>query len=244
MAPPHRGRRRDPYPDTEEEEHQAVTVSLSTIPANLRTPGAYLEFDSSKAVNGLPPAPTRVLLIGQRLAAGTVAAGVATRIVTADQAAQAFGRGSMLHAMAAAFKKADGTTECWAIALDDLGAGVAASGTITATGPATAAGTIQLLIAGRAVPVGVAVGDTAATIATAAALAINSVADLPVTAASAAGVVTLTARHKGTTGNDIDMRASFYQGQRLPAGVALVFAAMANGAGNPDVAAVFAAIGD
>ena len=221
-----------------------MTVSLSTIPASLRTPGAYLEFDSAKAVTGLPAAPTRALLIGQRLAAGTIAAGVATRIVTPDQAAQAFGRGSMLHGMASAFKKADSVTECWAIALDDLGAGVAASGTIIVTGPATAAGTIQLLVAGRPVNVGVAAGDTGNTIAAAIAVAITALPDLPVMAVAAAAVVTVTARHKGTAGNDIDLRANFYQGQRLPTGIALAFAALANGAGNPDIGAVFAAVGD
>lgn len=219
-------------------------ISFNSIPAQLRVPGTYIEFDSSKAVSGLPPAPNKILLIGLRLAAGSVAAGVPTRIVAADQAVQAFGRGSMLAGMARALKAADSFTECWAVALDDNGAGVAASGTITITGAATAPGTLALMIAGQAVPVGVASGATAATIAAAVVAAIAALPDLPVTAAANAGVVTVTARHKGTAGNDIDLRHSYYQGEQLPAGIAVAIAAMAGGLTNPDVDAVFAAIGD
>ncbi len=221
-----------------------MSMSFLSIPASLRTTGAFLEFDSSKAVSGLPAAPTKVLLIGQRLAAGAVAANVATRIVAADQAVKAFGRGSMLAAMARALKTVDGITECWAIGLDDLVAGTAAAGTITVAGPATAAGTVALMIAGRPVKIAVAAADTANTIAASMAAAIGANLDLPVTAAAAGAIVTLTARHKGTGGNDIDLRHSFYQGEGLPAGVGLAIVGMAGGAGNPDVASAFAAIGD
>lgn len=221
-----------------------MTISFNSIPIGLRTPGVFVEFDSSKAVSGLPAAPTKVLLVGQRLAAGATPAATPLRIVSADQASKAFGRGSMLHAMAAFFRGADAITECWAIGLDDAAAGTAATGTITVTGPATAAGTIALLIDGRAIKVAVKAGDTADTIAAAINVAIGAALDLPVTAAVANAVVTVTARHKGTAGNDIDLRANFYQGEQLPAGVALAFAAMKDGAGDPDITAALAAIGD
>lgn len=58
------------------------------------------------------------------------------------------------------------------------------------------------------------------------------------------GGLTLTARHKGTAGNDVDVRHSYYQGEGLPAGVALAIADGVAGTGNPDIATVFAAIGD
>ncbi|RYY25242.1 MAG: phage tail protein [Sphingomonadales bacterium] len=221
-----------------------MTISFGSIPASLRTPGNYLEFDSSKAVSGLPPAPNKVLLIGQRIAAGTVAELVPTRIVSADQAVQAFGRGSMLAGMARAFKKADAITECWAVALDDNAAGTAATKTITVSGPSTAAGTIALMVAGQSFAVPVASGASANTVATAIAAAITGGLDLPCTAAAASAVVTVTARNKGTAGNDIDVRHSYYQGEALPAGIGLAIADGVAGATNPDVASVFAAIGD
>ena len=219
-------------------------ISFDSIPLDNRTPGVFVEIDATRATGGLPSTGQRILVIGQRLAAGAVAALVPTRIVTAGQAAQAFGRGSRLALMLAALKTANDATECWAIALDDAGAGVAATGTITVAGPATAAGAIALRIDGIAVPVAVPAGATAAQVATAIAAAVNALPDLPVTAAAAAAVVTLTARNKGTAGNDIDLRANFYQGEQLPAGIGLVLAAMAGGAANPDIGLAFAALGD
>jgi len=81
-------------------------------------------------------------------------------------------------------------------------------------------------------------------LATALAAAINANTALPVTAASATNVVTLTARNKGTTGNDIDLRLNYNYGEALPAGVAVAVAAMSAGATNPDITTVTAALGD
>lgn len=219
-------------------------ISFSSIPTDLRVPGAYVEFDASKALTGLPAAATKILIIGQRLAAGTVAALIPTRILSKDQAVLAFGRGSQLASMCAALKAVNDRTEAWAIALDDLGGGTAATSTITFTGPATGAGTLALLIAGVKVPVAVANAATAAAIATSTAAAINANLDLPVTAAAVGAVVTLTSRHKGTMGNDIDVRVNHYQGELLPAGITVAIAAGVAGAGDPDIATVFAAVSD
>ena len=219
-------------------------ITFNSIPVTIRTVGSAIEFDSSRAVNGIYRVNNRVLLIGQRRATGAVQALVPTRIDMADAAIAAFGRGSMLARMAKFFKAADPISECWAIAVDDLVGGTAATSTITVTGPATAAGTLPLMIAGQSVNVAVASADTATTIATAIVAAVTQAADLPVTAASAAGVVTLTARHKGTCGNDIDVRANYYTGQQTPAGVALAFAAVTSGAGDPDYSTLTAILGD
>ena len=218
-------------------------MKFSQIPINIRTPGQYIEVDNSGAVGGLPGINHKILVIGQRLAAGTVAAGVPTSINSTSEAEAYFGRGSMLHHMLEKLKGANRFTECWAVALDDDGAGVQASGTITVTGPATAAGTIQLYIGGRRVKVAVADADAAADIATAIAAAINADTSLAVTAAAALAVVTVTARHKGESGNDIDLRANYYQGEALPDGVALAFVAMSGGTTNPDISTAITALG-
>jgi phage tail sheath gpL-like len=52
----------------------------------------------------------------------------------------------------------------------------------------------------------------------------------------------LTARHKGVEGNGIDVRASYYAGETVPAGVALAIVAMSGGSGNPDVLTAIAAM--
>lgn len=222
-----------------------MTISFNQIPIDIRTPGQYLELDGSKAISGLPAAPNKMLLIGQRYNTGSVAALVPTRIATVDQATQAFGRGSMLDRMARFAKLNDAETEMWAIALDDLPAGVAATGgTITLAGAVTASGLLYFMIAGQSLKIAATVGEAAAVLATRLGQTINVTPDLPVTANVAGAVVTLTAKHKGTAGNDIDVRVNYYQGETLPAGVTVVATALAGGTGNPDLAPLWAVIGD
>ncbi|HEX7821043.1 MAG TPA: phage tail sheath subtilisin-like domain-containing protein [Sphingobium sp.] len=221
-----------------------MTISFNAIPLSIRVPGAYAEFDSRNATGGLYEVNNRILLVGQKLAAGPIAALTPIRIFDEATAIAAFGRGSMLARMAKFAKAADRYSDIWAIALEDPGAGVQATQTLTFTGPATAAGTIALLIAGQAVETGIASASTATQAAVAAAAAINGMPDLPVTATSAAGVVTVTARHKGTCGNDIDIRHSFRDGETLPAGLTLAIAAATAGTSDPDYATVWTVIGD
>lgn len=219
-------------------------IEYLTIPATMRVPGQYIEFDASRAVSGLPPIDNIVLLVGQKLAAGSAAALTIQPVVEAGQAIAMFGRGSMLARMAAAYKNADRYSPVYAIALDDAVGSTAATKTITVTGPATAAGTIALMVAGVRIEVVVAVGDTANTIAAAIDDAIAALPDLPVSSAVAAAVVTLTSLNKGTCGNSIDVRHSHYSGEALPAGVALAIAAGVAGAGDPDIDSLWPVLGD
>jgi len=221
-----------------------MPIAFNEIPAALRIPGTYVEFDNRLAGNAT--INFKVLVIGQRLAAGTVAADIATRVNTGEQAEEYFGRGSMLAEQIKAIKNADKFMETYAIALDEAGAGAAAAGTITATGNATGAGTLAIYIAGKKVLVGVASGDTADEIATAIAAAITADTTLPVNAV-VNGVTTnqvdLACKWKGETGNDIDLRMNYYD-EKTPGGVVMTFGAMAGGTTNPDVTATIAAIGD
>lgn len=219
-------------------------ISFSQIPIDVRTPGHFLEFDNTRAVQGLPAVPSKILVIGARLPAGTVLQAVPTMILSSSQGEQFFGRGSMLAHMIAAAKKANPYTEMWAVALDENAAGVKATGTITVTGPATAAGTIELLIGGRKVQVAVASGAVQNDIAAAINTAVNANTDLDVTSGVAVNVVTLTARHKGDYGNSIDIRVNYYFGEQTPAGVVLAIVAMAAGATNPDLNTALAAVGN
>lgn len=221
-----------------------MSISFNAIPINIRTPGQYIEFDATRAVQGLPAVWHKILVIGQRLSTGTVAAGVPTRILSAAQAEEYFGRGSMLSAMLAALKSANTYTECWAVALDDNGAGAQASGTITLAGSPTEAGTINLYIGGQLVQASVTSGSTAASLATALAAAVSADTSLPVTATVLGAVVTLTARHKGAEANGLDVRLNYYTGERLPKGLTATVVAMSGGTTNPDVQTAIAAIGD
>ncbi|TPQ28947.1 phage tail protein [Methylomonas koyamae] len=206
-----------------------MTISFDNIPQALRYPGVYIEIDGSQA--GLGDDIPAVLLVGQKLAAGSAVAGEITRISSVYDATVKAGAGSMLAQMAARYRAIDATLDLYMLPYSDNGAGVAATGTITVTNAATADGTLSLYIGGRLVSVGVTSTMTTAQIATAIAAAFTD-ADLPVTAAAVASVVTLTAKHKGTCGNNIDMRLNLY-GELKPTGLALTLTAMAGGSGDP-----------
>lgn len=220
-------------------------ISFNQIPIDLRTPGSYVEFDNSRAVQGLPQQAQKILVLGQRLATGLVAAGIPTRITSVAQAEEAFGRGSMLSHMLAALKAANSRIDCWALALDDVGAGAAAAASITFTGAPTENGAVHLYLGGVYVPVPVAIGALASATAAAVAAAITAKTDLPVTAAVDgvdATKVNLTFRHKGEIGNAFDVRLNYGFGQRLPTSLTAAVAAFAGGTSNPDATAAIAAI--
>jgi phage tail sheath gpL-like len=219
-------------------------ITFNTVPSSIRVPGYYAEFDGSKALSGLPNVPLKILVIGQKLASGTIAALTPRRIVRGSDAIGYFGRGSMLAHGLAALRLANDKTDVDAIALDDAAAATAATGSITVGGAATSAGTIKLMISGRSLAIGVAAADNPAAIAIKIAASVNGDLDGLVTAAILGPVVTLTARNKGTFGNDIDVSYNHYQDESLPAGVTLAITAMTGGATNPDVATIWAAIGD
>lgn len=221
-----------------------MTISFDTIPSNIRVPLAYVEFNSSRAVTGTPAMPYRVLFIGQKLSGGSAAVNALVRVATADAAVSLFGAGSMLARMIQMFKRTNRSIDCWAVALADDAAGVPAAGTMTLTGTATAAGVLSAYIGGDRVRVAVASGDTATVAGAALAAAINADTTLSVTAAAAAGVVTLTARHDGAYGNDIDLRMNYYSDDATPAGLSVAIAAMSTGAANPSVADAITAMGD
>lgn len=221
-----------------------MTVNFNQIPSNIRVPLSYIEIDASNASQNLQR-NTRILVIGQRLSTGTVAAGIPTLITSYSQAVSSFGQGSMLANMFKTLFDNNPYTEKWCVAVDDNGSGTAASGTITMVGTATAAGTINLYIGGVLVQAAVATSDTVTTQATAIAAAINANTDLPVTASPSAGVVTVTYRHKGLVGNTLDMRLNYrgtLSGEALPAGTAATIVQLASGATDPSMSAAISAL--
>lgn len=204
-------------------------ISFQLVPQALRYPGAYVEIDGSQA--GLGGDIPIVLLVGQKLATGTAPAGEFVRISSVEDAKKKAGAGSMLAQMAARYRAIDPVLDLFMLPYSDLAAGVQATALITVTQAATASGTIPLYVAGKLISVAVAPEQTTAQIAAAIAAAFTDV-DIPVTAAAVAGDVTLTARHKGTCGNNIDIRLGLY-GEVMPAGLGLTIEAMSGGSGDP-----------
>jgi phage tail sheath gpL-like len=219
-------------------------ITFPNIPAGpgVLVPGFYADFDPSRA--GYGTATLRGLVIGN-----TVASVAATPqyISNADAADALFGSKSIIARMVRSFRAVDSFGELYALGLADHASGVAASGSLVFTGPASAAGTLALYIAGQPLPIPVTSGMTASQLASAVNTAINAATTLPVTSTVSTGTVTVTAVNKGTQGNDIDLRLN-YQGVRggevTPAGIACSITAMASGATDPSLSTLDAILGD
>lgn len=214
-------------------------VIFDEIADRTLVPGVYSEYDDSGAAGTSVGLPKRILIVGGRTSAGTVLAGVLTRITGDGQGTVFFGPGSMLEEMidvARGFSTLARRAEIWAIAVNDDAGGVAAVGDIALSGTATSALPLIYLVGGRRIVVPVSVGDLAAEIATAAAAL--SHAHTPVTAADGTGSIDFTARNDGPQGNDIDIRVL-----QTPAGITTTITAMSTGATPPSFTATISAIG-
>lgn len=221
-----------------------MTIQFTQVPSGVRVPGSYVEIDASQSAQQVG-ANQRILVIAQKISAGSVAALTPTLVTSYNQAVDNFGAGSMAATMFKTLFENNSTTEKWCIPLAD--SGTQASGTITVTASGALAGTIYLYMGGNLVTVAVAASDSASTIATAIAAAINAVDELQVTASASSAVVTVTAKNGGTPGNKYDMRANYrgpLAGEVYPAGVSLAFVQLANGATDPDITTAFAVMPD
>ena len=222
-----------------------MTLPFKQIPGNIRVPLFYAEVDPTHA--NTAGETQRALLIGPKMAAGTAIANVPIILASPADAAVKCGQGSVLALMADAFRANDEFGEAWLLPVDDAGGGVLATGTITVTAVPTVAGTVYLYIAGKLVAIPLATGLTTTTAATAIAAAINADTTLPVTAVGNIAVVTLTAKNKGTTGNDIDIRFNYLGdagGEVFPTTFAATIVAMASGATNPTLTTALANLTD
>ena len=185
----------------------STNITFSNIPASIRKPGKYFEYNTRMAVNTLPANAQKMLIVGQRLTGGSVPALTPTQVYSSAQAADYFGAGSMLHRMVLAAITANAYLDLTVCALDD-GAGAAATDTVTIAGTATGAGVLTLSVGNQSCQIAIAATDAAAAKATALQAALAQISSLPVAATVNAAVVTLTSKNKGLVGNQIDIAVS------------------------------------
>lgn len=219
-----------------------MTLSFDEIPYSWKKPGVYTEVKPVYDRMGLTEYPARTLIVAQKLAAGLAVAGTLYPVTRPDDGVALCGAGSVGADMVRIYKAGNQTTETFLIALADAGAGVAASAPFTFVGAPTYGGAVPLYVEETRIPIAVTAGQTVAAMATAAAAAINALPDLPVTASAAAGVVTVTAKHKGEVGNGISLGVARRLGDTLPAGTTVTAGTMSGGATNPDVQTVLDAV--
>jgi phage tail sheath gpL-like len=225
-----------------------TNINFTYYPSSNRVPGVFVEMDPSQANTGT--AIQNSLVIGQILASGTATPNQPILVQSQAQILELCGNGSMLAAMAQRYLLADPFGPLYLLPLADVTAGVAATGSVSVTGPATQAGTLNLYIGGQLCRVGVASGDTAIAVAASIVAAITADASLPVIAApngTDAFVVDLTAKHKGVAPNDIDLRLNYLGtagGEYPVAGIGLTITAMSGGTSNPLLPTALANLAD
>ncbi|MBJ5136764.1 phage tail protein, partial [Salmonella enterica subsp. enterica serovar Derby] len=186
------------------------------------------------------------LLIGHASNDASIAVNSLVLVSSVDYARQICGAGSQLARMVGAYRKTDPFGELYVIAVPES-TGAAATVALTVTGEATETGMVNVYTGRTRVQAPVTSGDDAAAVAVSIKDVVNANPDLPFTATSEAGVVTLTARHKGLYGNEIPVTLNYYGyggGEVLPAGVNITVASGVKGAGAPALNDAVAAMGD
>lgn len=196
-------------------------VSFDTISTSILTPGAYVEFDNTRALKGLPGRPHRALLLGIKRSTGQAADFALSRIASTQDGDKLYGVGSQLSEMVRAFKKNAPNVELWAIGSNENASGTAAKFTLYVAVSTAYAGEIALYVGGYRFAVSVKDGNTADEIASAIAAAVTENVYAPFTAVATTHTVLFTFRHKGTCGNDMVPYVNLKAGEALPTGVTL-----------------------
>jgi phage tail sheath gpL-like len=195
------------------------------------------------ATTDVSNAPQRILFVGQKVAAGTATAGALNENILNDNSEDTlFGANSQLAGMIRAAKRLNQVTQMDAIALDDDGSGVAATGSIALSGTATEAGTLKVRIGSQELheySISVASGDTATVIGDAIDTAVAADTDAPFSTTNTTGTVAVTADNDGTVGNYIGIEVSGTVG-----GVTSTVTGMSGGATDPTLTGVFDVVGN
>lgn len=179
-----------------------------TIAASNKSPGIFLEVLFGVGPTSAADAPIDVLIVGHQLNSATAAANTPFAANSPDDVADACGAGSEVHLMAKAAFEANPTVTLWVLPLAEPGGGTAADEEIVITGTASADGTITVMIRGEEIEVAIPSGTTHTAAATLIETAIDDQTDWPVTASVATATITITAKTKGTRGNNITCGSS------------------------------------
>lgn len=155
----------------------------------------------------------RILLLGHKTSAGTMAADTPTVLYSLDDARAKAGIRSQLAQMSARVFAQRSNANLYACAVPENGSAVAATGTLLFATNASSAGVVRLWFRGRPLAeVTVNSGDTPTTIAAAVNAAFNKRSDWPATSGVSTGTVTLTASNGGPQGNQLTVRCEITAG--------------------------------
>lgn len=201
-----------------------MAISFNNIPDTIRTPGAYIEIDNSRALKGLVANPHKVLILGQKHISEGNAVLKTLYAITRDNLADGyFGAGSNLARMCNIFKKNNQITEVYAMALS--GGTAIASAVIHFSVALSHAGgvvstnneQIHMLINGSKFDMALTSGWSVGQVNSALKALINANSNIPCTAVTnATSALLLQCVNSGVVGNYLDVRVNYYEGQSNP----------------------------
>jgi phage tail sheath gpL-like len=179
----------------------ALQIPILGVPQDFRRPGSYLDIKYNQGAAGAFAPGREVVFVMPKTSAGNWT--VNTLYAVPDEATviTGGGTGSPIHRACRKFRQVNRDAKLWAVVYNASSGGspATATGTIVITGPATADGNFDVIVAGVRCSTGFQSGDDATAIGDAVAAAINGQTHLPVTAANVTGTVTLTARIAGAS---------------------------------------------
>ena len=192
-----------------------------------------IEITREKIRSGISLVEQVIILLGTVAASSSVTKNKLKQVFSAEEVGQLTGTGSEVHLMSiGVFNNSAGLP---VFILPCTEGGTSSVNQIAVTGTATKSGTILIRIAGKVVPVSVSNGDANSTIATAIKNAVDANSNLPVTATVSSGTVSLTAKWKGETSDDISVTTNVMSSDpAIPAGVSIAITKSTAGTGTVD----------
>ncbi len=220
-----------------------MAIGFNSIPGNIVAPIITFEVNAGGQFEN----QSRLLLVGHKNSGTAAVDNVPFRCNSVKEAIALTGKGSMLSEMLIAARRNAPAQDIWLLPVPATGTAEVRTLTVGVVPAAGGVGIVE--IDGHQVTLTISPGDTAATVATALAAAINGFQDgltlsaLPFTASAATNVVTLTARWAGAivTGVDIYVPA-LASGNTFT--TLLTLATSTPGVGAPTLSTAFAALGD
>jgi phage tail sheath gpL-like len=202
--------------------------------------------------NVTPNLPMRIAILGEANNANQSSLVTdGTAITTAQRAGELYGYGSPIYQMMRILRPQSGGgvggIPTIVFAQAEASGAVAKKSTITVTGTPTSGGTHTVEISGRTgvdgafYDVNIVSTDTVSDVATKIETAVNAVIGSPVSASTAAGVVTLEAKWKGLTSDDLQVRVLT---NNQPIGLTYAISSTVSGSATPSVQAALDLFGE
>ncbi len=216
---------------------------MGGVPSNVILPFVGVSFDNVRAA-GPTELPFQALLIGQKIASGTMVVDEQVLVGSSDEVGALAGYGSPLHRASIRFFENNLSINTYIIAIADGAVATASTQDIAIVGTATDVGTFTLYVDGDRYASPVVVGNDADTVGAAMVALIAADPSTSVVPTYATGVLTLTSKGKGIAVGDVTTVLNYAPSDAVPSGMTINVTTFTDGTVSPDVQDALDVIGD